>query len=71
MKKEKIAVAIYDRETKAVVTQRDFDVPDIFNVFDVCGICWKQHEPGKCNNCIVGALQMDAYFIGGQNENYL
>jgi hypothetical protein len=67
MKKEKIAVAIYDRETKTVVTQKDYDVPNLFNTFGVCGICWEQHESGKCDNCIVRILKEDKYFTGGQN----
>jgi len=60
MKKNKIAVAIYDCNTNDVVDQKDYNVPDIFNVFDVCDFC---EESTNCKGCIVGALQTDSYFV--------
>jgi hypothetical protein len=60
MKKDKIAVAIYDRETKTILDQKDFNVPDIFNIIDVCDIC---NEKTKYQECIVNLLQMEGYFV--------
>jgi hypothetical protein len=60
MKKDKITVAIYDRETKTILDQVDFSVPDIFNIFDVCDLC---NEKTKCQECIVNLLQMEGYFV--------
>ena len=58
MKKYKIAVAIIDHKLNEVVDQIDYDVPDIFNTYDVCDEC---KERTKCNNCIVQLLQSDGY----------
>jgi len=58
--KSKITVCICDPKTKTVLRQIDKEVPDIFNVFDVCELC---DEQDKCKDCIVGTLQMQEFTI--------
>ncbi len=59
MKKNKIIICVYNPETKNVTDQIDRNVPDIFNVYDVCDLC--EEEQTECENCIVKILQNEKY----------
>ncbi len=62
MKDEKITVCIVNKEKKIVIDQIDKNVPDIFNIYEVCDTC-QEADDLICETCIVRLLQSEKYFV--------
>jgi hypothetical protein len=64
MKSKKITVCIVNSKDNTVSEQVDLNVPDIFNVYEICDACNEVKNNSKlCNNCIVRLLQSEKYII--------
>jgi hypothetical protein len=62
LKKDKITICVSDSNTKNIIDQIDVDVPDMFNVFDICEfLCTEKKDDDICENCIVNILQHERY----------
>jgi hypothetical protein len=64
MKSKKITVCIVNSKDNTISEQVDLNVPDIFNVYEVCDACKEiKDNPTLCSNCIVCLLQSEKYII--------
>jgi len=71
MKENKIKICVHDINTNVEIEKVFKNVPDLFNIYDICNYLCTENPSNNCEDCIVKMLIMDKYVSKKEYGDFL